>query len=560
MAAVGWILLAGCPGGLSVYVTDGVDEPAAPDLTVRTDPTSTPTAPTPEPTCAVPLDGASLCVNELQSNNDATFQPGADGVFPDWVELYNAGDAAVDPASIGWWIGDAGPFALSGAPIEPGGHRVVILDDQPLPDHLSTGIAAEGEQLRIAVDGHLADVVDVPALSDDTTYGRSPDAGAWITACTASPGAPNAAEPCDDALDWVFTLGRIHPIRLYVDPVQWAQFETSALFAPVPATATLAFDGGVFPAVEIEPKGGYGSFRTDLDTQKVAFKIDLNAIEDHGWHGLERLTLNNLVQDPTFTHEYLTYSLFREVGLAAPRVGFARVYVNDVYFGFYAIIEPIDDGFLDRNYPDGTGHLVESAYGPDFDLGDELLFSYDEGPDAAAAQALIVEVSQLLATSPWDETTYATLRTLVDMDEVMANMAVEHATWHWDGYTTENNYYLYHEPTTSLWTMIPHGADQTWTAGWPNPYDGNGQAVLYQFCAVVPSCWATYASKVVATAEALDRLQLEGVLDQLIALTEPEMAADPRAEQRENRPSQLATTRARIQSAPGALRDAAATH
>jgi spore coat protein CotH len=376
-----------------------------------------------------------------------------------------------------------------------------------------------------------------------------------------TPGLPNGAPPvCEDPLDWVFEDDRIHDLRLYVDPAAWATLETSTTFSHVPAPVRLVFDGGEFPIVELELKGGYGSFRADLDTQKTAFKVDLNAYEDHEWHGLERLTLDNMVQDPTFTHAYLTFALFREAGVPAPLAGFARVSVNDVPFGLYALTQPVDDEFLDDHFADGSGHLVESAYGPDFDPGDEILFEYDEGADEATGRALLAEVSTLLASSPWDEATYATLRTLVDMDNVMRNMAVEAATWHWDGYTTENNYYLYEDPTTGLWTMIPHGTDQTWVDGWPNPFDYNDRPILYHFCLQVPSCLAAYDQSVLDVADALDRAALEPVLDRLIALTEPEFALETRAEETGDRGWQLDYTRARIQTAAQALRDLAAVH
>jgi hypothetical protein len=283
-------------------------------------------------------------------------------------------------------------------------------------------------------------------------------------------------------------------------------------------------------------------------------------VEDREWRGLKKLVLNNMVQDPTFLHEWLTFEAYRTVGIPAPRIGYARVYVDDVYFGFYSLVEAVDGPFLDTWWADGSGHLLEAAYGPDFDPGDEVLFEYDQGPDEVAGRALVASTASFLAVSPWDEATYATLRTLVDMDQVMRNMAVEALTWNWDGYTTENNSYWYLDPTTGRWQLVPHGVDQTWVHGWPNAYDANTRPVLYDFCLYVPSCLATYEQQLLDVADLVEARGLEADLDALIALTTPEFDLDPRKEDAGSRGWQLDSTRVRIQTGPQALRDAAAVN
>jgi hypothetical protein len=146
------------------------------------------------------------------------------------------------------------------------------------------------------------------------------------------------------------------------------------------------------------------------------------------------------------------------------------------------------------------------------------------------------------------------------MDEVVTNLAVEQASWHWDSYTTENNYYLYRDPGSGRWSIVPHGADQTWHAGWPNPYEPDTMAEPNWFCLAVPACADLYHQKLLDVADAVDRAQLEPLLDTLVAVTDPEFAVEPRAEMTDLRSIYLHETRARIETAASALRDAAATH
>lgn len=501
--------------------------------------------------CELPQAGRALCVSEVQADNDATVQLGEPGDFPDWIELQNRGDLPIRPSDITVIVGDEDPVTLDGDELAPGAVRLWS-DDVDVPD--------DGAPIEVRLGDLLADRIELPPLSGDTSWSRQDD-GSFALECGPTPGAANLpAVPCDDARDWVFAAGRVHDLWLYLDSTAWGVLETSSTFVHPGAYGRLVFAGGEFPVVQVEEKGGYGSFRADLDTQKVAFKIDLDRVEPRKWHGLQKIVLNNLVQDPTFLHEWLTYEAYRVAGIPAPRVSYARLHVNDVYFGFYALIEAVDGPFLDTWWADGSGHLLEAAYGPDFDPGEEVLFEYDQGPDEVAGRAHVAEVANLLAASPWDEATYATLRGLVDMDQVLRNMAVEAATWNWDGYTTENNSYWYEDPTTGLWQLVPHGVDQTWVDGWPNAYDVNSRPVLYDFCLRVPSCTAMYEQQLLEVADALEARALEPELDALIALTQPDFDADPRKEDAGSRTWELDATRARILAAPQALRDAAAVN
>lgn len=561
------VLLAGCePSLLPPFDDTGPGGRPASLLAPTAETGDTETVPEVPPRCVVPApDGSSVCLSEAQSDNDATLAT-APGAFPDWIELVNTGPADLDPARLLLVVGEAPPRALSGPPLAPGAVGLWVLDGAVGDGHVDTALSDAGERVEVYLDGVLADAWDVPALQGDTALARDPSTGAATVICAPSPGLPNpASAACADPREALYTLGTITDLWLYVGPEGRATLQSSQLltyYPEVPGRLVFrtATGTGEFPSVGVALKGGYGSFRNQLDWQKPSFKVDLDAFEPRRWRGLRKLQLNNDVQDQTFSREYLTYTLFRAVGIPAPRVAYARLWLDDQYFGLYSQIEPVDRDFLDAWYGDGSGHLLEAAYGPDFDPGDEVLFEYDQGPDEAAGRALVSEVSTLLATSPRDEATYATLRTLVDMDEWMTNMAVEAAVWHWDGYWTENNYYVYEDPATGLLHILPHGTDQTWTDGWPNAWDANDRSALYAFCLGVPSCAAMYEQQVLRVADAVDALALEPVLDQLLALTGPEWDADPRIENRCCRQAYADATRARIRTVSQALRDLAAAH
>ena len=61
----------------------------------------------------------------------------------------------------------------------------------------------------------------------------------------------------------------------------------------------------------------------------VAFKIKFDKyVEGQSFLGLEKMTLNNMVQDPSMIHEVLAYAIFRAFDVPCPRTGYATLRVN----------------------------------------------------------------------------------------------------------------------------------------------------------------------------------------------------------------------------------------
>ncbi|MCW5979353.1 MAG: CotH kinase family protein [Bryobacteraceae bacterium] len=75
--------------------------------------------------------------------------------------------------------------------------------------------------------------------------------------------------------------------------------------------------------------------------------------------GLRRLVLNACNQDASAMRQWIAFRLFQRMGLPAPRQSFARVHINGQYFGFYAMVENIDQEFLERNFGESGGYLYE---------------------------------------------------------------------------------------------------------------------------------------------------------------------------------------------------------
>jgi CotH kinase protein len=242
--------------------------------------------------------------------------------------------------------------------------------------------------------------------------------------------------------------------------------------------------------VGIRLKGGLGSFK-ELPA-KAGFKVKFDKyVKDQLFFGLERLTLNNMVQDPSMIHEALTYELFDALDLPASRTGYAFVRLNGEVYGTYLNIETLDEHWLPRWFG-STEHLYEADEpGVDVDPGGAGDFEVDQGndEDLADLEALIAAAND--GVGDWSDG----MAGIADLEQMTRMWAVERYVGHWDGYAgvddtfRPNNYYL-HSDDSGLFTMLPWGTDQTWELD--VEFDEEAGGLLFNECFADASCKALY--------------------------------------------------------------------
>jgi hypothetical protein len=294
--------------------------------------------------------------------------------------------------------------------------------------------------------------------------------------------------------------------------------------------------------VEIRLKGSTGGSFRKL-TGKAAFKLKFK--EADAFLGLRKMTLNNMVQDPSMVHETLAYAAFRSAGIPASRTGFAYVRLNGEDFGLYLNLENLDKIALEKifgSFDDSVQHLYEGEGGHDVTPGSELDFEADEGDEEKRGdlEALIAAVNGG-GSDPWSMRVSAN----ADLAEMTKMWAVEKYIDHWDGYSGHaeaglrpNNYYLYSDPTGKF-QMLPWGTDQTWipTIGVGTPqrevtFDGHG-GLLFDKCLADSECFRSYweaLQGVTGTVANLDPAALAEETADLLAPWQAEEQKHPRAE------------------------------
>lgn len=447
----------------------------------------------------------------------------------DWIELVNAGDTPADPN--GWALTDNPEeptrlFAFVGeAPIPPGGF-LSVRETEGDEAGLEFGIACGGDEITLfAPDGSVAERVEVPEIGDLYTWGRLPDAtGDFVrTAPTRDAANVAASAPAPAYFD---------PLRRTTTEISIPEANVALLFAD-PRTKVQArlrmFDAeGVstgWRVVGVRLKGRLGSAR-DLNA-KAALRIDLNWVSaDGAIDGLENLTLNNMVQDPSYVHEWATYALFQAVGVPAPRIGYTWVRLNGQDFGLYANVETYDDVFLEQHLPP-TAHLYEGLYGQDFDEGIAGQLEVDEGDPEDRSDFEAVRTALDLFASGAEPSLFEATLDRVDWPQVLRFFAVEVFTGHWDGYApTRNNWYA-HFDTGGTLRFLPWGVDQTWGYGLPW-HQGGGR--LFALCMLDAPCRATYDDALAEVVAAYDTLRLPERIPELMQALRPAIERDPRRE------------------------------
>jgi Lamin Tail Domain len=148
----------------------------------------------------------TLYINEIMASN-ASFDVDGTGEFPDWIEIYNPGETAIDLGGMyitddlslpqQWQIPTTGPLSTT---IAAGGFLVLFADRQPELGvlHLDFRLSSDGETLGLFADdgeGHIlkADTHTFGRATVDASVGRQDDgADTWVTFVVPTPGASNS--------------------------------------------------------------------------------------------------------------------------------------------------------------------------------------------------------------------------------------------------------------------------------------------------------------------------------------------------------------------------------
>ena len=163
----------------------------------------------------------------------------------------------------------------------------------------------------------------------------------------------------------LFDTSTVHTIDIVMD--DWDAFIEGCSDEEY-SDCTVVIDGEAYRHVAIRAKGNTSLTSVDsYGNDRYSFKIEFDHYDDtSSYYGLDKLCLNNIIQDNTYMKDYLTYQLMGNFGADAPLCSYSYITVNGDDWGLYLAVEGVEESFLQRNYGSDYGQL----YKPDsMDMG-----------------------------------------------------------------------------------------------------------------------------------------------------------------------------------------------
>lgn len=156
----------------------------------------------------------------------------------------------------------------------------------------------------------------------------------------------------------LFDTSKVHKINIIMD--DWDDFLQNCKSEKY-YNCTLVIDNEACKNVAIRGKGNTSLTQVDsYGNDRYSFKIEFDHYDSSNtYYGLDKLCLNNIIQDNTYMKDYLTYQMMNKVGVASPLCSYTYITVNGEDWGLYLAVEGVEESFLQRNYGKNYGSLYK---------------------------------------------------------------------------------------------------------------------------------------------------------------------------------------------------------
>ncbi len=312
-----------------------------------------------------------------------------------------------------------------------------------------------------------------------------PDTSAFVPAPGDELGCAQACRHCGDAdRAALFQRDSLPVFDLTLPAERWQHLQDHALDEEY-EQACVSVDDIPIGTVGLRFKGAYGTLIPCVDREtgaitcdKLSLKLKFSEVyPDLRFHGMKRLNLHSMKNDPTKLREKIGYDLYRAMGVQAPLSDWAMVRINGEPFGIYSMVEEIDGRFTDDRWPeDGDGNLWKETW-PLSDRADDYIRKLETNEEKGTPAALLDFHAELTDASP--AARFDVLGKWMDTDYLHRYMAVDDAIVNSDGSTAfytsstaenagNHNFYLYQEEKRRRFWKIPWDLDATFQfyGGW----------------------------------------------------------------------------------------------
>ncbi|MCD6385413.1 CotH kinase family protein, partial [Candidatus Sumerlaeota bacterium] len=252
--------------------------------------------------------------------------------------------------------------------------------------------------------------------------------------------------------------GNVPVYRIVMSPENYKAFTTQDIANNTTFQATFIGNNQAFLGVKVRYRGQSSRLHW-----KKSFHIEFSP--HYPFEGRSVLNLNGSFWERQFTGAYL-YSL---TGIPTPEVKLVRLVFNGEDLQTYAQVEPVDDNFIARWFPnDSGGNLYRGVGGANLDFRGEDKSAYrlnykkynnkreDDYSD-------IIELCRAFSY-PSDEDYVERLKQIIDLDEWITYFAATAALGNQEGiyyFPQADDFFLYRVPSSKKFVIIPWDFDST---------------------------------------------------------------------------------------------------
>ena len=374
----------------------------------------------------------------------------------------------------------------------------------------------------------------------------------WLAA--ASLAAVGCRGP-HDADEPVWDPDELAVYRLEFDERDWesilADYDPDDCDERVWVRATLTYENPmsgkkeVYEDVAVRYRG-HNTF-VESGVERRGYKISFNEFTPGGrFHDLRKINLLGTEGDYTLMRERLALGLMEDAGVPAPRINHALLYIDGKFEGVFPNSEEADDeAFVDAHFDGEAGSLykVKGYCGHRADLSyegvDPATYSVTYEPKAdTEAEDMTGDLIPMLqcASEPDDATFAACIEGWLDVDEWLAEIAVDMALPDVDGMAGAGQNFMLWRPEDGRFRVYPWDKDLSFYLTTLNSGDSsiwtlhpewleNSQPALVNRLRTVYR--ERFCAKVVEVADLYDPDRMGPKVDELEELLDAKIKRDP---------------------------------
>lgn len=191
----------------------------------------------------------------------------------------------------------------------------------------------------------------------------------------------------------------------FLHRIEFTQVDESQISIPlykgIYQSVEMKIDGKLLSKTGLTTKGEKSYLAAQYDKKPFKIKTD-KYISSQKYDGIKRFNLHNNTYDKGIMREKLSCDASRALGIPAPKVAFAEVYINGKYWGIYTLVEAQDEIYK-RTFGNNDGYTMES-FGSAANLNN--LAYYGNTPEDYEGQYIVDHGNDSTAWSLWIRALY----------------------------------------------------------------------------------------------------------------------------------------------------------